>query len=140
MQEQPGQDAMNDSQKEYFIAGVIDFGDATDTYYVFEVAIIITYMMLESKIIDPLQVGGHVLAGYLTEMELNEQEWNILKVCVAARFIQSLVIGEYSHLLDPGNVYLLTTAENGWKQVQLLWNTPKDKLYKSWKSIVQTYK
>ncbi len=45
-------------------------------------------MMVESKVVDPLEVGGHVLAGYFTHMELNDEEFDALKMCVAGRFAQ----------------------------------------------------
>ena len=46
------------------------------------------YMMVESKVVDPLEVGGHVLAGYLSIMDLSEEEFDALKMCVAGRFAQ----------------------------------------------------
>ena len=52
-----------DEMDGYKISGIIDFGDMQRSCYVFEVAITIMYMMVESKIVDPLEVGGHVLAG-----------------------------------------------------------------------------
>ena len=54
-------------------------------------AICIMYMMVESKVVDPLVVGGHVLAGYYQHMQLNATERDLLKTCVAGRFCQSLV-------------------------------------------------
>ena len=45
------------------IIGLIDFGDMSHSCYVFEAAITIMYMMVESRIVDPLDVGGYVLAG-----------------------------------------------------------------------------
>lgn len=140
VQARPGQEDVPDDQKQYEIHGVIDFGDAQYTYHVFEVAIAIMYMMIESHVIDPLLVGGHVLAGYLKERELNESEWKALKVCIAGRFAQSLTMGEYTYSQDPGNEYLLVTAKNGWKRLRELWNTPEDHLYAGWKDIIESYR
>ena len=53
-----------------------------------QVGITIMYMMVESKIVDPLDAGGHVLAGYLELMELPPDEFDALKMCVAGRFAQ----------------------------------------------------
>ena len=53
-----------------------------------QVGITIMYMMVESKIVDPLEVGGHVLAGYLILMDLTDDEFDALKMCVAGRFAQ----------------------------------------------------
>ena len=38
----------------------------------------------------------------------------VLRLCAAARYAQSLVMGAYSHQQDPTNDYLLVTASTGW--------------------------
>ncbi|CAH1796024.1 unnamed protein product [Owenia fusiformis] len=126
--------------KEYDVCGVLDFQDAAFSYFVFDVAIGICYLMIECQNVDPLDVGGHFLAGYLSEMSLNESEFEVLKICVASRFAQSLVMGAYSYSLDPGNEYLLVTQENGWKKLKILWPVSQDALYTRWKNIIDSYK
>ena len=125
--------------KEHDIIGVIDFGEMMNSYYVFEVAITIMYMMVESKIVDPLLVGGHVLAGYLGVRQLSDVEFSVLKTCVAGRYCQSLVMGAYCYMQDPGNEYLLVTAANGWPQLQRLWETPEEELYAGWRKAMESY-
>ncbi|KAI5947809.1 Hydroxylysine kinase [Manis javanica] len=44
------------------VSGILDFDDMSYGYYVFEVAIAIMYMMIESE--NPMHVEGHVLAGF----------------------------------------------------------------------------
>lgn len=129
-----------ESERDYCVAGVIDFGDMNESYYIFEVAIAIMYMMVESKVVDPMLAGGHLLAGYLLQRSLNVTEWEVLKTCVAARYCQSLVMGAYTYSLDPGNEYLLVTAANGWPQLERLWNTPTEQLYASWREVIASYK
>ena len=63
----------------------------------------------------------------------------VLKLCVAARYAQSLVMGAYSHQQDPSNDYLLITAQTGWKNLTHFWNLEQDQLYKLWNSIEKTY-
>lgn len=140
VQPKPDQDDVPDQEKKYQIYGVIDFGDAQYTYHVFEAAIGIMYMMVESHVIDPLLVGGHVLAGYLKERELNEWEWKALRVCIAGRFAQSLTMGEYTYSQDPGNEYVLVCAKNGWKRLRALWTMPEEQLYAGWREIIDSYK
>ena len=131
---------MKDSEPpSYDLYGMIDFGDMTENYYVLEVAMAITYMMFESKIVDPMLAGGHVLAGYVTVMPLNEAEFNVLKYCVASRFAQSLTLGAYTYLMDPGNEYVLTTAASGWKLLQQFWSITAEELYSGWKNVMRTY-
>lgn len=97
------------------------------------------YMSVESKVVDPLLVGGHVIAGYLTEMTLNDAEFDALRMCLMGRYAQSLTMGEYSYSHDPGNEYLLTTAKNGWPQLRKLLATSKEELYRLWREIIDTY-
>ena len=111
---------MQDKDKQYDIHAVICFGVSTDSYYVFEVATTIMYMMVKSSVIDPMKVGGHVLAGYLSQQPLTYVEFDALKVCIAGRYALSLVMGAYSYSLDPGNEYMLVTAKTGWPQLKRL--------------------
>ena len=120
--------------------GVIDFGDAFDSYLLFEIAILCMYIMVESKIVDPLLIPGHAIAGYCEHIQLNDTEKDLLKVAMAGRFCQSLVMGAYSYEQDPGNEYLLVTAKNGWRVFRALWTTPKEELYKNWEEIIENYK
>lgn len=51
------------------ICGILDFGDATKSLLLFEVALAMTYMILATpKTLDPDVFAGHVLAGYLSEV------------------------------------------------------------------------
>lgn len=62
------------------IAAVLDFGDTQHSCYLFELAICICYMMLLAANSNPLDVGGHVLAGYSMVRPLPDVEFSILKV------------------------------------------------------------
>ena len=130
---------MQDKYKQYDIVSVMDFGDSANSYYVFEAATTIMYMMVESNVIDQMKVSGHVLAGYLSQQPLADVEFDALKVCIAGRYALSLVMGAYSYSLDPGNEYLLVTAKNGWPQLKRLWDVSREELYKQWKETIQMY-
>ncbi|KAK7792468.1 hypothetical protein R5R35_013860 [Gryllus longicercus] len=124
---------------DWCVYGIIDWGDCHISCYVFELAIMICYMMLQCKLLDPLEAPGHILAGYITRRKLPEIEFQLLKKCVCARLCQSLVLGAYSFAQDPSNKYVLTTAANGWNLLDKVWNMPEEILYKKWKEIIQTY-
>ena len=102
-------------------------------------AFIVKELLNKVPALDPNEVGGHVLAGYLTSRKPTDQEFDVLRTCVAARFAQSLVMGAYSYSLDPGNEYLLITAKKGWDLVKAFWALPKEDLYKKWNEIVESY-
>jgi hydroxylysine kinase len=67
------------SQSEYRLAGVLDFGDTSYSCLVFDLAIAMTYLMLQS---GNLETGGLVLAGYRTMRTVPSDEINILKVII----------------------------------------------------------
>lgn len=72
-----GADLVNGS---WDIAAVLDFGDTQRSCYLFELAICICYMMLLAADSNPLEAGGHVIAGYSKIRPLPDVEFSILKV------------------------------------------------------------
>lgn len=59
------------------IIGAIDFGDSCLSYYVFELAIAIAYMLIQS---NKLETAGYVIAGYGAFRKIPEKEMKVLKV------------------------------------------------------------
>ncbi|XP_053573377.1 hydroxylysine kinase [Bombina bombina] len=126
------------AQDQYQISGVLDFSDMSLGYYVFEVAITIMYMMIESS--DPLHVGGFVLAGFESILPLTTDERQSLFILVCCRFAQSLVMARYSVLLFPENEeYLMITAKTGWKHLLTLVDTGKEVMEKTWFETAKSY-
>ncbi|XP_037960289.1 hydroxylysine kinase [Teleopsis dalmanni] len=129
-------------QSDYKITGIIDFGDTNKSPLIFEVGIAMTYMMLQAK---TLESGGIFLAGYTSIRPLSTEEKSYLKYCVAARLAQSLVMGAYTHTLDPTNEYVLVTQEEGWKLIEALWRNNLDNIDEMWqvtgdKYLIQSFK
>lgn len=101
---------ISENSEEADIVGIIDFGDSCFSYVVFDLAITVMYFMIETNGVPVLDVGGHILAGYLeenrkTNNRLNEVEWNALKTLICGRFCQSLVMGAYTFELT-NNAYV----------------------------------
>ncbi|KAI4903790.1 hypothetical protein NFI96_026399 [Prochilodus magdalenae] len=120
-----------DGQSGYRISGILDFGDMSSGRLVFELAITIMYMMIESP--RPLQMGGPVLAGWESVLPVNSEERDALYLLVMSRFCQSLVLARHAVLQQPENEeYLMTTAKTGIRLLRLLWDTGKDQVEKIW--------
>ncbi|XP_078388663.1 hydroxylysine kinase-like [Cetorhinus maximus] len=118
-------------QQELDISGILDFTDMNYGYYVYDVAISIMYLMLESS--DPIRAGGHVLSGFESVTPLVPEERDAVFLLVLCRFLQSLVLARYNILLYPENEeYLLTTARTGWKCLHQLWSLGKEAVEKIW--------
>lgn len=62
---------------EFRVSGIIDFGDSCKTLYVFELAITIAYMLLQSC---ELETAGYVIAGYQQIRLIPPHERSVLKV------------------------------------------------------------
>lgn len=126
--------------REYEVAGILDFGDSAFSYYIFEIAINMCYMMLDSNVLDTFETGGHMLAGYLSVFNLPQKDMQILKECICARMIQSLIVGIYSAKMDPRNLeYITKTSARGWGFLKKLWKTPKKEMYKKFSNCVSKY-
>lgn len=100
-------------------------------HFVFELAIMIMYMMIES--VNPLEVGSPVIAGFESIVPLNTDERDALYTLVLCRFSQSLVYARSAVLQHPENEeYLMITAKNGNRLLQLLWEKGKKEVEKVW--------
>jgi Ser/Thr protein kinase RdoA (MazF antagonist) len=89
------------------VAGFIDLGDMCETWRVNEVAIAMAYAMLGKE--EPIEAATHMLVGYTSVVSLTAVELQVLPTLVACRVACSVVLGAYSHSLDPENDYLLVT-------------------------------
>lgn len=111
------------------IAAVIDFGDSHRTCRVFELAIVLCYMILQTADVG---MGRYIVEGYEGIKKLTDVEKKILKISVCARICQSLVMGAYSHLHDPENQYLLSTQKTGWMLLKRLWPMSQADVMQAW--------
>merc|ERR1712083_1243394 len=127
---------MNEETGKYDIASVIDFGDSQYNPLPYEVSIAIMYMMTKCTVISPSLAGGYVLAGYIKHRQFPPLERRLIRICVAARYAQSLVMGAYSYSQDPGNEYLLITAHTGWQTLAAYWAVDQKTLYKDWDTTI----
>ncbi|XP_029156358.1 hydroxylysine kinase [Nylanderia fulva] len=111
------------------IAAVIDFGDCHRTCRVFELAVVLCYMILQAANVG---MGRHVIEGYEKFRKLTDTEKKILKISVCARMCQSLVMGAYSYLHDPENQYILSTQKTGWTLLKRLWPMSQKDVMQAW--------
>jgi hydroxylysine kinase len=69
-----------DDCDQWFVNGVIDFGDAQFAPKIFDLAIFLTYTMLECKSFDPILAPGFGISGYLQFRKIKANELKILFV------------------------------------------------------------
>ncbi|CAD7000311.1 unnamed protein product [Ceratitis capitata] len=130
------EESKTSSNGEYKVKAIIDFGDTNNSPVIFEIGIALTYMILQAKSIES---GGYFLAGYMDIRAISNEERILLKYCVAARLAQSLVMGAYTHSLDPSNEYVLVTQEEGWKMIEELWRNRFAEIDELWQTTADKY-
>lgn len=121
------------------VVSVIDFGDLSVSYRVFEVAICMMYMiMLRVRQGDThneaIRMTGHMLLGYQSIHSLSQSGLGLLYWSVAARFFQSFVIGKYKQSLEPENTYLSNTCDLALDILSTYVSIPGEECVNSWLS------
>lgn len=112
---------------------ILDFGDSQYSCLVFDLAITITYMILQAQSLD---IGAYILAGYSKVRKLPYNELKVLQTCIRARLCQSLVLGLYTFQEQGGsNSYVLGTQPTGWKFLELLDKYESTELMHKWTQI-----
>ncbi|KAK7137332.1 hypothetical protein R3I93_017422 [Phoxinus phoxinus] len=120
-----------DGPSKYKISGILDFGDMSCGYFIFELAITIMYMMIENP--NPVDVGGPLVAGWESVFPLNEAERDSLYLLVLCRFCQSLVLARHAVIQQPENEeYLMITARTGVQHLSRLWELGKEYVERVW--------
>ena len=131
-----------DNVGDYQMAGMIDFGDCVCSYYVFDLGILLAYVLTENLELtngsSPVEFVGPVLRGYTDAFPLSREELNCLYYIVMARCCQSALNGTYSFKQEPWNTYLLTTPAKCWKVIDLMLRTTKQEVDKIWTNAVMS--
>lgn len=93
---------------EFRVAGVIDFGDTCYSLYIFELAITIAYMLIQSP--EP-STAGYVIAGYQEVRLIPENERNVLKVCLLSLLCYILRLICFDYLFNFSFVWQLVCVK-----------------------------
>ena len=134
-------DSVNLNQSPLSKYGILDFGDAIDSFNVFDLAIAMAYSifsyksMPDSQYPDSIERAGHLLAGYLSVTSLNSTERDVLYTCTCCRIIQDIACAEHDYAFQSeANEYLVSCVDIGWKCLHELEGLGKLGFY----SVLQT--
>ena len=100
------------------IACLIDYGDSVHSARACELAICLTYAMLEKD--DPIAAVVPVVRGYQSALELNERELELLIDLIYTRLCVSVTLSAHESRLHPENEYLNVTEEHAWQLLDQL--------------------
>lgn len=94
------------------VSGIIDFGDMCHSWVINEVAIALTYVMMEKE--NPLEIASEVLRGYHSIFPLEAIELELLYYLVAARLCTSVCNSAYAKTLKPDSEYITISEKPAW--------------------------
>ncbi|MEZ2414365.1 aminotransferase class III-fold pyridoxal phosphate-dependent enzyme [Muriicola sp. E247] len=95
------------------VTGIIDFGDMCHTWLVNEVAIGMTYAMMQKDL--PMVSGLKVLKGYHRQLPLTESECDSLYYLIAARLCISVCQSAFNSRENPQSEYITISEKGAWK-------------------------
>jgi len=95
------------------ISGMIDFGDMCYSQRINELAIGITYAIMEKE--KPVEWALPVIAGYHEVSPLQEREVDLLYWLIAARLCMSVCHSAFEKNSQPENEYIAISEKSAWK-------------------------
>ena len=127
---------------DYRLAGIIDFGHAISSSYVFDLGILLAYIMIENidhEGVTPMEFVSPVLHGYVDAFPLTTEEIGSLYYITMVRCCQSALIGTYNFKQEPWNTYFLVTPAKCWRLLKcMLVNSSKEEVDKIWNTALNT--
>ena len=100
------------------ISGLIDFGDMVVARQISELAVALTYALLDC--VDVVATAHRVIAAYTDRFALLDDELQVVFDLVIARLASSVTISSHRHLAFAGNEYLLVSQAPALRLLQRL--------------------
>ncbi|WP_300297217.1 phosphotransferase [Ferrovibrio sp.] len=108
------------------VAGILDFGDMTQTALINDVAIAATYQVGSGE--AALEPAAALVAGYHAVAPLQDIELDILFDLIVARSVMTVVIGGWRAARYPANRdYILRHAPGAWSRLRHLTQRPAER-------------
>jgi 4-aminobutyrate aminotransferase-like enzyme/Ser/Thr protein kinase RdoA (MazF antagonist) len=106
------------------VVGLLDFGDMVHSAVVCDLAIALSYALLDKP--EPLLAAVPIIHAYNARLALCEAEIDALYPLMAARLCMSLCYAAYNAQVKRGDAYQLVTAGPAWALLQQLAALPED--------------
>jgi len=104
--------------KEGKVTGLVDFGDACYNPAVCDVAICLTYMMMDRE--SPLEAKDVLIGGYRKIQPLSDEELGVLLPLVCGRLASSIAVSTARREIDPDNPNWFGSEDSAWKLLNML--------------------
>ncbi len=104
--------------KKGLVSGIIDFGDMCHSWLINELAVALTYIMMDKK--QPLEVARTVIGAYHEVVPLKVQELDVLYYLIAARLCTSVCNSAYTKTIKPESAYITMSEKPAWSLLRRL--------------------
>ncbi len=94
------------------VTGFIDFGDMCHSWLINELAIGLSYIMMQEE--HPLAICAPVLSAYNTVLPLQERELDVLYYLIAARLCTSVCNSAHTKKQKPDSNYITISEKPAW--------------------------
>lgn len=115
------------SKNNEIITGVIDYGDATYTHIINELAIAAAYAIMFKP--NPLEAAANLVKGFNQIFPLEDKELQILFPLIANRLLTSASHAAKNHVHEPDNEYLFISEQPAWDALELWYKIPPNLAY-----------
>ena len=95
------------------VTGIIDFGDMCHTWLINELAVALTYVMMEKE--HPLKTASEVITAYHKVLPLEKKEMDALYYLVAGRLCTSVLNSAHAKKSRPDATYITISEQSAWK-------------------------
>ncbi len=100
------------------VTGLIDFGDCLENPTVCELAIALTYAVLETP--DPLKTGAEIVAAYHEVRPLSRDELHVLVPLIHGRLAVTIATAASRRPIDPNHPTWYITEDRAWRLLEKL--------------------
>jgi Ser/Thr protein kinase RdoA (MazF antagonist) len=100
------------------VTGLVDFGDCCWNPVVCELAICLTYQMMNQD--DPWSAARPVIAGFTEVLPLSVQELQLLPPLICSRLANTVCVAAERHRRDPGQPNWFVSVPPAWRLLDQL--------------------
>ena len=126
---------LNQQTNSYNICGIIDFGVIDYGATIFELAIMMAYLLLSIDR-DHFRALGHLILGYHSVYPITKEEYKGLYTLLVARLIQTLILCQFVSTIDPDNPFVMHGYDKKWDRLNLMLSLSESDVYAIWDPIV----
>jgi hydroxylysine kinase len=125
------------------ISGIIDFGDMSYGPFIFDLAICALYIIIDcckkesSELKNEIEISGHLIAGYISEVHLNKNEISLLFICIKAGISLSIINSSFDFInLNSNNIYIIEGLNHYIDLLTKLDSLDSDDVYAVWRRML----